>query len=162
MPLILFKRDFMKKMVLGLSMALLLSGCASSGTKISQYQLDELVKGRTTSSEVIERFGPPTSVTQNSDGTQAFGWGYAYVGFAGIGTEVESVSVLIGQDGTVSSYTRSGSTVGGATSTYAAPAPVTPGPLSKSQYKQIQLQKLTDQNLPYDEYQKRYKEIMAQ
>ena len=154
----------MKKMLLCLSMAALLSGCATSGTKIEQAQIDSLVKGKTTSSEVIALLGPPTAVTQNSDGSQVLGWGYAYVGFAGIGTEVESTTVTIAPDGTVSSYARSGSKVGGgAPSKYsAAPVQPTPGPMTKSQYKQAQVQKLTEQNLPYDEYQKRYQEIMAQ
>jgi len=43
------------------------------------------------------------------------------------------------------------------------PAPTaTPAPLSSAEYKDRQIDLLMQQNLPYDEYQKRYQAIMAQ
>lgn len=43
----------------------------------------------------------------------------------------------------------------------AAPASAVP-PLDKQEYQQRQLQKLMEENLPYEEYQKRYRAIIAQ
>lgn len=44
---------------------------------------------------------------------------------------------------------------------YAAPA-LAPAPLSSSEYRERQIDLLMQQNLPYEEYQKRYQTIMAQ
>ncbi|MNQ84260.1 hypothetical protein D3C85_993820 [compost metagenome] len=91
------------------AIVLALAGCATSGTKITQGQLNQVVSGQTTHSDLVRLFGPPTSEVYSSDGTQVMGWGYAHVGFAGIGTEIQGVSMIIGPDGTVSGYTRTGS-----------------------------------------------------
>ena len=146
-----------------------LIGCATSGRKITQAQLDQVVSGQTTRSELIALFGPPTSEVYSSDGSQILGWGYAHVGFMGTNTEVQGVSMVIGADGTVTGYTRTGS----APLTPMAPAhsagkPVTPaqpipsGLMSKGDYQQQQLDRLMQQNLPYEEYQKRYKQITGE
>ena len=37
-----------------------------------------------------------------------------------------------------------------------------PSPLSEKDYRDVQIQQLMQQNLPYDEYQKRYRTIMGQ
>lgn len=42
------------------------------------------------------------------------------------------------------------------------PAPAAAAALSKEDYQKQQIQKLTDKNLPYSEYQKQYKAIMAE
>lgn len=40
--------------------------------------------------------------------------------------------------------------------------PLAPAPMSKDQYKQMQVEELTKKNLPYAEYTKQYNSIMAQ
>jgi len=87
------------------SLALLLTACASSGHPISQDQIDQIVKGKTTQSELLANLGTPTSQAFNSDGTKVLTWAYAYVGFAGIGTETQALSVIVGPDGRVAAYT---------------------------------------------------------
>ena len=102
-------RDTMRKFLVSAVMAAALVGCATSGTKITQEQLDQVVQGKTTRAEVVSLFGQPTSVSMNSDGTQILGWGYAHVGFAGIGTEVQGLSVVFDDKELVKAYTRTGS-----------------------------------------------------
>ena len=151
------------------ALTLILSGCAASGQKVTQQQIDQVQAGRTTTAQLIDLFGEPNTRVYNSDGSQILAWGYAYVGFAGIGTEVQSVSMIIGPDGTVQGYSRSGTNPYPTTSSFSKPDPIAPvsepqssAPLSREDYKQTQVQQLMQQSLPYDEYQKRYREIMAQ
>ncbi len=91
-----------------LGLAIVLAACATSGRKITDAQISSIEHGKTTQSELVASLGQPTSFTQNSDGTKVLGWGYAHVGFAGIGTEVQGFSAVIGADGTVQSFTRTG------------------------------------------------------
>lgn len=49
-----------------------------------------------------------------------------------------------------------------ATAPYQAAPSTAPAPLSSSEYRERQIDLLMKQNLPYDEYQKRYQAIMAQ
>lgn len=51
-------------------LTLLLLGCVSSQVKIDASQLAELQKGKTTVNDVINRFGRPTVLSRNMDGTQ--------------------------------------------------------------------------------------------
>lgn len=99
----------MRKLITTAILAVALTGCATSGQKITQDQLNQVVQGKTTKAETVQLFGEPTSVTQSSDGTQILGWGYAHVGFAGIGTEVQGLSVVFDENQLVKSYTRTGS-----------------------------------------------------
>lgn len=86
----------------------LLVACASSGKPISQSNIDQIVQGETTRSELVSMFGSPMSETVNSDGSVILTWAYAYVGFAGVGTETQGLSVVIGPDGRVVSHTKTG------------------------------------------------------
>lgn len=152
--------------IIVIALIVAIAGCATSGRKITQAQLDQVVSGQTTRSDLVSLFGAPTSEIYNSDGTSVLGWGYAHVGFAGIGTEVQGVSMIIGPNGTVQGYSRTGSAP-----SLAAPARIsatdtqpsqTAQPLSEQAYKEQQLRDLSQQNLPYEEYQKRYRQIMGQ
>lgn len=88
--------------------ALLLTACASSGRPIEQSDLDQIVNGQTTRSELVGMFGRPMGETVNSDGSVILTWAYAYVGFAGIGTKTQGLSVVLGPDGKVVSHTKTG------------------------------------------------------
>lgn len=155
----------MRTFVAVIALAVLM-GCATSGRKITQAQLDQVVSGQTTRSELIALFGPPTSEIYSSNGSQILGWGYAHVGFMGVNTEVQGVSMVIGADGTVTGYSRTGSAP--LTPAHSAGQPVTPaqpipsGLMSKGDYQQQQLDRLMQQNLPYEEYQERYKQITGE
>ncbi len=131
--------------IIALAIILTLTACATSGRKITQAQLAQVVSGQTTRGDLIAMFGPPTSEVYSSDGTQ------------------------IGADGTVTGYTRTGSAPLNQTATAqpvtpqaTAPASVQPQPLGEQAYKQQQVDQLMQQNLPYEEYQKRYRQIMGE
>lgn len=98
----------MQKLLIITLAAFMLYGCATSGRKITEAQIANIQQGKTTQAELVSSLGQPTSFSQNSDGSKVLGWGYAHVGFAGIGTEVQGFSVVIGPDGTVQSFTRTG------------------------------------------------------
>jgi hypothetical protein len=52
------------------ALVLTLTGCASGGPRIEAAQLSQLQKGETTVTEVIKRFGRPSILSKNMDGTQ--------------------------------------------------------------------------------------------
>ena len=85
-------------------MVIFLSACASSGQEITQQQIDQIVKGQTTKPELLSLLGRPQSVMSNSDGTEILTWAYAHVGFMGSNVKSTGLSVVIGQDGKVASY----------------------------------------------------------
>ncbi len=153
-----------------LALCLALSGCASSGHKITQQQFDQVQAGKTTTADLIGLFGEPNSRVYNSNGTQTLIWSYVYVGFAGIGTQVQTASMNIGSDGTVQGYTRSGnapvpSSAGFAkspTPASAAPTQVPGVALDKKAWQDQQLKKLQDSDVSYEEYQVRYKKIIGE
>lgn len=151
-----------------LLMAVTLAGCATSGSRISQSQMDRIVTGQTTRDEMISVFGPPNTETVNADGSSVLGWGYAHIGFAGIGTEVQGMAVVINPEGKVVRYSRSGSTpIASAAmpppkavgeSPNSAQQPIAPGSKSKEQL----VYELQQRNLPYEQYQQEYRRIMGQ
>lgn len=56
---------------------ILIAGCAASGVKVSDQQLSQLQKGQTTRSELISKFGKPTTQSRNSDGTRTVIYNFA-------------------------------------------------------------------------------------
>src|SRR5690554_4403353 len=86
--------------------ALFIAACASSGRPIAQSNIDQIVHGETTRAELVSMFGRPMSETVNSDGSVILTWAYAYVGFAGIGTETQGLSVVIDPNGSAVSHTK--------------------------------------------------------
>lgn len=151
------------------ALCLALSGCASSGHKITQQQFDQVQAGKTTTADLIGLFGEPNSRVYNSDGTQTLIWSYVYVGFAGIGTQIQTASMNIGSDGTVQGYTRSGNAPVPSSAGFAKPVATAPlstpasGPaLDKKAWQDQQLKKLQESDVSYEEYQVRYKKIMGE
>ena len=51
-------------------LALVLSACASSGTRIDSSQLHEVRKSQITVTEIVKKFGRPNLLSKNWDGTQ--------------------------------------------------------------------------------------------
>lgn len=52
------------------AVALLLSGCVSSGTKVSEQQVQSFQKGTATRAQVIAALGAPTSTLVQNDGSR--------------------------------------------------------------------------------------------
>ena len=65
-----------KRFCLAGALAMLLAACASSGPRIDPAQLSGLRQGETTVNEVLKRFGRPSVLSKNMDGTQtaAYMW----------------------------------------------------------------------------------------
>jgi hypothetical protein len=62
------------KRYLILTLALLVAGCASQGTRAGTAQLDQLKPGRSTISDAERLLGPPRSVTRLLDGGTALSY----------------------------------------------------------------------------------------
>lgn len=58
-------------------MAASVAGCAASGVKVSDAQLQGLHKGETTVQDVLQMFGPPTTRLHLADGRQVLIYSYA-------------------------------------------------------------------------------------
>ena len=57
------------RIILLAALALVITGCASSGPVISNAQLAEFQKGKTTRDAIVSRFGKPSFHSDNLDGT---------------------------------------------------------------------------------------------
>lgn len=51
----------------------LLTACASTGTQVSQASATQFIEGTTTEAEIVQKLGPPTSVTIGT-GTRTIGY----------------------------------------------------------------------------------------
>jgi hypothetical protein len=60
----------MRPQTMMLVLAVLVSGCMASGTKIDQGRLTEIEKGKTSYEEVVQRYGKPNSVLIRDDSTK--------------------------------------------------------------------------------------------
>jgi outer membrane protein assembly factor BamE (lipoprotein component of BamABCDE complex) len=57
----------LRKAVLSMIVGIALSGCMSSGTKVSEVDAEQFQKGVTTEAEVIAKLGVPTATAQTGD-----------------------------------------------------------------------------------------------
>ncbi|HYH96813.1 outer membrane protein assembly factor BamE domain-containing protein [Hyalangium sp.] len=94
------------KAVLITAAALTLSACIATGKKVTQEQVSQFQKGKTTYQEVITGLGKPTGSTLHSDGSRSINYSYAqsqasaasfipYVGRLVGGSESEHTSVYL-------------------------------------------------------------------
>lgn len=60
----------MNRQMLAIGSALLLAGCVSAGTQVSERQAGQFQKGVTTEQQVVAKLGQPTTTTLNADGTR--------------------------------------------------------------------------------------------
>ena len=67
----------MNKILVVLAGGLLLAGCASTGVRVDEKNLQSFKKGETTYSEVVARLGQPTSSTVMADGQRMIMYTYA-------------------------------------------------------------------------------------
>jgi outer membrane protein assembly factor BamE (lipoprotein component of BamABCDE complex) len=61
-----------------LCVLLLLTACASSGTRVQDAALTQFQKGKTTESDVVKVLGVPQMTTTNSDGTRSIAYVYTH------------------------------------------------------------------------------------
>lgn len=64
--------------VLAAALAVLFSGCASSGTKIDPAAVQRIEKGKTTKAKLLAMFGAPLSASLLGDGREVLVWSYAH------------------------------------------------------------------------------------
>jgi len=81
--------------------AILMAGCATSGNKVSEAQSGQIVIGKTMQAELLSLLGPPTIEAYNSD----------------VGRALRGAAV-IGADGIVKSWSRSGNTASSGADSY--------------------------------------------
>ena len=142
-----------------------LSGCALSEQKFSQQQFDQVHASKTNFADLTRLFGYPNSMNYNSDGSRTLTWDHVYGGFAGFGTEVETLSILIWPNDTVRGFFHPGKiSVPAPQQVGSRPAPADAGspPLDKSAWQDQEIKKLNESNISYADYLTRYREIMGQ
>jgi len=94
----------MRKILLILVLIIGLVGCASKGTEIKQEQLNQLVRGQTTRTEMIAMFGQPVNQGFLDAGKISLKWVYVYaVGIGGIQRFQELVA-LFNEQGVLEQY----------------------------------------------------------
>ena len=92
------------RLLLVLMSVCLITACASSGTKIEQSQVNQIVIGTTTKNQMFETFGSPMSQTFNSDGKLMMSWFYVFVGPFGTGMKQQNLTVLFDQSEKVEKF----------------------------------------------------------
>ena len=125
----------MKKTASVLIAVLVLTSCVSAGVEITQNQVASLQKGITTYSDVLGRFGKPTSVMLRGDGSKIVSYVYIHgqprpqtfipiVGILAGGSDVKSNSatLVFDKNGVLTDYyaleTNVGAGIGAAGGTY--------------------------------------------
>ncbi|PWU30699.1 hypothetical protein DK254_00135 [Pseudomonas sp. RW407] len=159
----------MRTLAIAIMASILLTSCAIVGKRITDAQMQQVIPGKTDRQDLVALFGNPISETLDSDGNRTLGWSYVNTGFMGIGTEIQSVGIQLGPDGTVTRFTRGGTAPISPYERTVRPAPTAsttgqPAALvSREQWQQQQLEKLNaETGLSYDEYQRRYRQIMGE
>lgn len=102
-----------------------LVGCSSTGTEIKHEQLSTIQKGVTTCSQIESKFGKPTTITNNGDGSMQYFYMYTntqirattlipYVGMlaGGADTKSDTASFTFDKNGVLTDYTSSQSNIG--------------------------------------------------
>jgi hypothetical protein len=140
------------------SLFVLLAGCA--GTNFS-FDNAARVKPGMTEAQVTQLMGRPYSVVSRGD-SQMWIWSHAN-GFSG---SSKTISFEMSEGRVVSVPVIPSSFTPATTMQIATPSPAPTAdqgkPLSEQAYKQRQIDQLMQQNLPYEEYQKRYRQIMGE
>ena len=93
----------MNKIVVIILCSVLLAACAT-GRQMSQNQIEQIVAGQTSKSEMIRMFGPPLSQSYSSDGKLMMSWFYTRVGPFGVGMEMQQLAVLFDDAGRVDKF----------------------------------------------------------
>jgi outer membrane protein assembly factor BamE (lipoprotein component of BamABCDE complex) len=108
------------KPAFALCIALALSGCMLSGTNVSDAQIDQFVRGKTTQDEVVAKLGPPTSRNRAASGETTLMYSYTKMSptaatfiplvgglFAGVDMKGKLVSFTFTKAGVLKDWTAS-------------------------------------------------------
>lgn len=83
---------------------LFVTGCAASGTKLQQADIERIEPGVTTYSQMESMFGAPVAQGYNASGLLTANWMYVFVGPFGAGAEQQTLSAVFNEDKTVRQY----------------------------------------------------------
>jgi len=116
-------------------LVVILSGCITVGKEVHKAQVDTFQKGKTTTQQVIDALGPPTTITTNSDGKQIYSYNYykasakpaTFIPFVGLfagGADVRQTGAVFhfSPDGILETYAHSVTETSGGRG-YVAPNP---------------------------------------
>jgi outer membrane protein assembly factor BamE (lipoprotein component of BamABCDE complex) len=94
-----------------LIIALVAVGCIEAGHEIKSEQISQIVKGKTTETELIKMFGEPQTTSTNSQGERMLVWSHMhedvmmmYLGIYGGQMKNQTLMVTIGPDGVVKNF----------------------------------------------------------
>jgi outer membrane protein assembly factor BamE (lipoprotein component of BamABCDE complex) len=90
--------------LLMLVFVLLLAGCATRGTEITQDVLQSIHVGQTTKSDLTAKLGSPVGQTYTQEGLLTANWMYIHVGPFGSGMKQQTLSVLFDDNEVVKKY----------------------------------------------------------
>ena len=96
--------NYFLRIIVVLIISITMMSCASNGTKIEKSNVEKIVAGKTTKTEMITVFGNPLSQSFNSDGKLSMIWFYVYVGPFGTGMEHQNLAVLFDENEVVEKY----------------------------------------------------------
>ena len=96
--------NYFLRIIVVLIISITMMSCASNGTKIEKSNVEKIVAGKTTKTEMITVFGNPLSQSFNSDGKLSMIWFYVYVGPFGTGMEQQNLAVLFDDNEVVEKY----------------------------------------------------------
>ncbi|MDK9738872.1 outer membrane protein assembly factor BamE [Vibrio sp. D404a] len=110
----------MIKKASALLLTVMLTACASQGTKMDNETISKVEKGQTTEQQLITMLGEPTSTGFSSDGSKQLTYTYSsassnpasfipFVGFlfSGVDSETQVLYITLDKKGKVSDYTYS-------------------------------------------------------
>lgn len=118
----------MAKQVFAVALTILIGGCMSMGTQVTQKQLNGFTKGSTTYSDVTTRLGQPNTISTKSNGTRVALYTYvhsqarpesfipvvgAFIG--GADSKVNTAEFVFDQDNKLLEYSLSESNYGAGT-----------------------------------------------
>jgi len=114
------KQNLFFSILLAVSITAGISGCSSSGKKIEQSNVSQIIKGQTTEADLVRMFGPPSNRMANSNGTVMLMWSYfshdmnaaSFIPYAGMvlggsKSESQNLHVTLGPNGKVQDYSSS-------------------------------------------------------
>ncbi len=151
--------------IMVLLLVITLAGCASSGQRMDAQTLSRIVPGATTKDQMIQMFGTPIAQSYGVEGKLSMIWAYVHVGPFATNIKQQNLAVLFSQDNRVERFSLVDNVNSAAVelappATLHASAPA--APLTEQSYKDAQVQQLMQKNLPYEEYQRQYRAIMAE
>ncbi|MFT7337634.1 MAG: hypothetical protein ACI92B_000956 [Marinobacter maritimus] len=94
----------MRNAVSIIAFVLLLAGCAASGMKMQQSDIEKIEPGVTTYTDMESMFGAPVGQGYNQNGLLTANWMHIFVGPFGVGTEYQSLAVVFNENKTVRQY----------------------------------------------------------